>query len=315
MEGLTRPRSSAAAVVTSLKVEPGRLRGREGDARRGPGSRRCAGRAQRRRRACPRAQRRRPPGARCGWSCGSPSRGAAVARASDPVARHELAAGTPAQPLLEGLLETALAHGPVGRVAARVQRPALLGASPAAPCARRSNRRFPRAARCARRPGPSARTLPSCERRVARTAGALTPSEALARAQLREHEPGRPVHAIARHRDAQVAAEAAEDARLDHHGHGHLAPVDPLRVARLELGHRGGGGRAPVRAPEALDREARARLLAQQVMHRAQVAALPGVGEVAGHALRGRRACSIRRSHRPRATRPRARQAQGERGG
>ena len=117
-------------------------------------------------------------------------------------------------------------------------------------------------------PGPAARTLPSRERSVARIAGTLTRRRRSPRAQLREHEPRRPVHLLARHRDAQVAAEAPEHACLDYDGHGHVTAVQRLRVARFEVGHRGGGGRAAVGAPEARDRKARACLVAQQNVHR-----------------------------------------------
>ena len=118
--------------------------------------------------------------------------------------------------------------GQSGREPARVQRPALLRG-------------------LLRLHAPGDRVGDSHERRGARVGRALGqdlavvraqggphgrrahPSETLTVAQLREHELGRPLHALARHRDAQVAAEAAEDARVDHHGHGHLVSRPPPR--------------------------------------------------------------------------------------
>ena len=114
------------------------------------------------------------------------------------------------------------------------------------------------------------------------------PREPLARAQFREHEAGRPVDAVARDLHAQVSAQAAEHARVEHDRNGHLAAVDPLRVAGLEFGHRGGGGSAAVGALEALQRKAGTRSVAQQIVHPAHVAALPGLGEVTRHLLLGR---------------------------
>jgi hypothetical protein len=61
-----------------------------------------------------------------------------------------------------------------------------------------------------------------------------------------------------------------------------------LGLARVDRGHRGRGGRAAVGPPEASDRIASARGLAQEVVHPAHVASLPRLGEVAGHPLRGR---------------------------
>ena len=219
-------------------------------------------------------------------SDGRPDRlgGARLCAREHAVPRNQLAARAPAQPLLERLLEAALADGPVRGEAVRVQRARAPRRSPAAPCAQRSSRRSHQR-RGARRRRARARTLPSLRAQRGAQRGHADAAEALALAQLGEHEPRRPVHMLARHRDAQVAAEAAEHACLDHNRHGHVTAVQRLRVARFEVGHRGGGGRAAVGAPEARDRKARACLVAQQIVHRRAVAARPGIGEVARHPL------------------------------
>ena len=163
--------------------------------------------------------------------------------------------------------------------------------------------------------GPLARTLPSCERRVARTAGALTrvrrsPARSSGNTSRGDQSTRSPD--IGTRRSPRRLPKTRVSTTT---GTATSPPSASSGSPASRVGHRGGGGRAAVRAPEALDRKARARLLAQQIVHRAQVAALPGVGEVARHALGRPTGCSIRRSHRPRATRPRARRAQGERDG
>ena len=163
--------------------------------------------------------------------------------------------------------------------------------------------------------GPSARTLPSCERRVARTAGTLTrlrrsPSRSSGNTSRGDQSTRSPDTGTRRSPRRLPKTRVSTTT-----GTVTSVAVRALGVTRLELGHRGGGRRAAVRAPEAREAESARSSPAQQSVHLAHVAALPGVGEVTGGSLGGRRGARSDDRRRPRATRPRARQAQGERDG
>ena len=126
----------------------------------------------------------------------------ARARACPP---RRLAAGAAAQPLLEGLLETALADRPVGREAARVERPALLRPSPAGSSVPAIESAIAHERRACAVGGPLGQHLAVA--RAAgwpRPAGALTRASALARRRPGNTSRGRPVHrARPRHGQAQ----------------------------------------------------------------------------------------------------------------
>ena len=230
---------------------------------------------------------------------GSAWRGRARASTRRPGA--QLAAGTPAQALLEGLLEATLPDRPVAREAERVQALALLGRLLGLHAARdrvgdADERRGARARRALGQHAPVAG-----EQRAAlgRDAAAREP---LAVAQLGEDEPRLPVDALLRDRHEQLARLAPEDARVDHDRHDHLAVALAARLLHLQLGLSGGVRGAPVAGAEALEWVGLLRIVAQERVHGAVVAALPGLGEVGGGALRGARRATTR-PVRPRAAR------------
>ena len=290
--GLHEPALERGGGGHDLERRPGRLRGREGDARRGRGSRRYAGRGRRRRRAGPRAPttaaswRRVSIVVRIAWSPGAAWR--APARARPPRARRPGArAAAPRRP------PRAPTARPASRAGSRARRaPGAPPPSPRAPCGPAIESAIPTSGEVRDGAWPSARTLPSCERSVARTGGALMRESRSPARSSGNTSRGAQSTRSSETGHAQVAAQAAEHARLEHHRDVTSLAVRSLGVVRLESGHRRGGGRAAVRAPEALERVARARLVAQQVVHGAEVAALPGGDEVGGRALRaGLSAC------------------------
>ena len=115
----------------------------------------------------------------------------------------QLAAGAAAQPLLEHPLEPGLPDRPV-RAGTRARRAACRSAGVSwAPSGPRSSPRCPRAARSA--PAPAPRRAP-CRRAsgcVARVGGRLARVSRSPRRSSGEHEPRRPGHVLARHRDLE----------------------------------------------------------------------------------------------------------------
>ena len=143
------------------------------------------------------------------------------------------------------------------------------------------------------RSGPLASGVPSRARMSPRVRQRRLARELLARAQAGEHELCAPVDRrravlLLDHRQADRAAQAAEDACL--HGDRQVvgAVVRRARVVRRDLAQRHGLAGLAVGAHEALQAGALARVVGEQRVHRGVVAALPRGRPVARHRRRGR---------------------------
>ena len=259
--------------------------------RRGRGSRRCAGRARRCRRSRPAsADHGRLLEAGVDRGPHRLRRRAAARGRARGVPAQQLAAGPAAQALLERLLEAALAHRPVAAGSRARRAPPrssarLLGLH--APGDRVGDR--PRAARSVRPAGPSASTLPSRDRSVARSGGALSRVRRSPVAQLGEHQPRLASPPARRSTGTSSSPRSLPNTRVSTTTGTATSPSRSPSgsPASMPVGWpwRPPGGR---RAGSARSGHAALGRVAEQRVHAAQVAALPGRGEVAGHALGAR---------------------------
>ena len=218
-DGFTMPRSSAAVVVTILKVEPGgcgaekamparaRISPLRGSSAATPPSRPASADHGGLLEAGVDGRLHRLGGARLARARarGSPAISSPPGR---PRRRCSNASSSPLCPT-----------GQSARESARVEAPSAPRGSPGPPSGPRSSPRCPRAARSAPAPG-LAEHLAVAERIVARFGGRLARLSRSPRRSSGTHEPRRPCHVLARHRDLDLAAQGAEHARADNHRHG-----------------------------------------------------------------------------------------------